>query len=129
MNVRSIGDKVEEATRVLLQVTKSKIGFDACMLGMEIEIKGCEPCHKNGYNSNGRQRYTQGRFWIDNAAHRVLLDEDGVYVFAVYRRLGVGVQILLTCVKTAGQVNPLIGEGENTKIPIYKLFDGYKGML
>ena len=41
---------------------------------------------RNGHHHDGSQRWTTGRFFIQNATHEFLKSHDGIYVFVVYER-------------------------------------------
>lgn len=116
MNAQSIGKFIENYIKERFKLHDSKIGFDGCCNGREYEIKGCIPTHKNGVNRNGRDRITKGRFWIDNDAHKLLLERKGFYIFVIYYMAGGLPTILEYTYKSALAVNKLIKTGANTKI-------------
>lgn len=122
MNVKSIGDKIEKRVSALLRLDESKKGFDGSLYGMEVEVKGCIRIHSNGMSRCGEPSITSGRFWIDNYKHRLLLEEDGVYAFALYIRDERDVMITDMVIRSAQWVNDHIGGGDNTKIRYDKVF-------
>lgn len=122
MNARVNGERVEEIVRGKYCLKESKEGFDACFNGSEIEIKACRALHFNGVSVEGKQRVTKGRFWIDNSAHKLLLELRGLYIFAVYTGSDETLKVNDTLVLTATEVNKMIIEGENTKIRYDRIF-------
>ena len=126
MSLANRGKFVEEHIKARYQLKESASGFDGSLNGLEIEIKGCIPIHKNGVNHNGRDRITKGRFWIDNQAHRLLLDEKGLYVFVLYSSNGNYVAVLRICKLFAFEVDYMVIKGDNTKIRYDRIFPDYK---
>lgn len=126
MSLANRGKFVEDYIKVRYNLKESKLGFDACFNKMEIEIKGCIPIHKNGVNRNGRNRITKGRFWIDNGAHKLLLDEKGLYVFVLYSSNGNYLSVLRICKLFAFEVDYMIIKGGNTKIRYDLIFPDYE---
>lgn len=126
MNAQSIGKFIEDYIKERFELEDSKIGFDGSCNGWEYEIKGCVPTHKNGVNTNGIDRITKGRFWIDNYAHSLLLKEHGVYIFVLYVRNDKKIVTLRTRFMTALEVQKLIKHGANTKIRYDLIFSNYE---
>ena len=127
MNGVLIGRHIEDHIKARYQLKESQIGFDGNLNGLEIEIKGCMPIHKNGVNPNGTDRVTKGRFWIDNDAHRILLERRGFYIFVVYYMSGAIPTIIEYQYMSAWAVNKLINSGDNTKIRYDRIFSVKKG--
>lgn len=125
MNAQSIGDKIERSIKIIEKLCDDDGGFDAAFNKIPIEIKGCLRTHKNGVNRNGTDRVTTGRFWIDNEAHRVLLERKGFYIFVIYYMAGAVPTILKYEYKSALAVNKLIKTGSNTKIRYDRIFPNY----
>jgi hypothetical protein len=126
MSLANRGKFVEEHIKARYQLKESELGFDGSFNNMEVEIKGCIPIHKNGVNRNGRDRITKGRFWIDNYAHKLLLNEKGLYVFVLYSTNGSYTEVLRTCKLFAFEVDYMINKGDNTKIRYDLIFPDYK---
>lgn len=126
MNARHIGNYIEEQVKIRYGLGDSELGFDGQACGKEYEIKGCIPTHKNGASQYGKDRITKGRFWIDNNAHRLLLDVNGMYIFVLYTRTGDKVVSLRVRFMPAKEVQKLIKTGDNTKIRYDIIFANYK---
>ena len=125
MSLVNRGKFVEDHIKARYQLKESKLGFDGTFNNMEIEIKGCISVHKNGVNRKGKDRITKGRFWIDNHAHKLLLDEKGLYVFVLYSTNNNYVAVLRTCKLFAFEVDYMIAKGNNTKIRYDRIFIDY----
>lgn len=126
MNCNHIGKYIEDKVKTQFKLSDSEIGFDGYACGVEYEIKGCVPVHKNGVSLYGKDRVTKGRFWIDNDAHRLLLDVNGMYIFVLYMRAEDKVITLRTRFMSVKEVQKLIKPGENTKIRYDLIFANYK---
>jgi len=126
MSVLNRGRYVEELIKTQYSLKDSQLGFDGNLNGLEIEIKGCIPIHKNGVNLNKKDRITKGRFWIDNHAHKLLLKEKGLYVFVLYESYGYAIQKLRSRNMFAFEVDYMIIKGSNTKISYDRIFPDYK---
>ena len=126
MDNKSKGLFIEEMTIRRFNLDKSNIGFDASYNGVEIEIKACAVNHKNGVTLKGVQKQTKGRFWIDNHAHRILLDEKGLYLFALYVEDATSFTVIRRAKMFAFELNRYISNGNNTKIRYDLLFPDYK---
>lgn len=100
-------------------------GFDAAFNAIPIEIKGCIRVHKNGVGLKGQERVTKGRFWIDNDAHRILLERKGFYIFVIYQMIGKEPFINKYVYKSAKEVSKWIKSGDNTKIRYDIVFPEY----
>jgi hypothetical protein len=116
MNVNKTGEMIEKAIKRIEKLIDDEGGFDAAFNKIPIEIKGCLKVHKNGVGLNGKEKVTKGRFWIDNNAHRILLERKGFYIFAIYYMSFETPTILEYEYKSASAVNRLIKSGDNTKI-------------
>lgn len=116
MNLNRIGERVEEVIKNAYNLSDDHRGFDASFCTTPIEIKSCARRHLNGLNSRGEQNYTKGRFWIDNKAHKLLLAEDGLYYFVLYRYSRESLKIIRVRTHTARYINSMINKGSNTKI-------------
>lgn len=127
MNPKSIGERIENTIKLIEELNDDKGGFDACLDNNPIEIKGCMKVHKNGCNPNGKDRITKGRFWIDNRAHKILLERKGFYIFVIYYMAGEMPTISKYTYKSAKAVDKLINLSENTKIRYDRIFPDYKG--
>jgi hypothetical protein len=126
MNANRIGEYIEEQVKARYGLVDSELGFDGWACGKEYEIKGCIPTHKNGVTQYGKDRVTKGRFWIDNSAHRLLLDVNGMYIFVLYTWSGEKVITLRTRFMPAREVQKIIKPGDNTKIRYDILFVNYR---
>jgi len=116
MNVNKIGGMIENTIKMVENLIDDDGGFDAAFNTIPIEIKGCIKVHRNGKGINGKDKLTKGRFWIDNDAHRILLERKGFYIFVIYYMRDKNPVILEYTYKSANQVNRLIKSGDNTKI-------------
>lgn len=122
MNSKHIGDRIERDVIDHYNLAESEDGFDASFIGLPVEIKGCKRMHRNGITRHGKEGITKGRFWIDNAAHKLLVKLGGLYIFAVYQTdYFNNLELNMRCI-TAYQVNKLIIAGDNTKIRYDVLF-------
>ena len=122
MNVRYIGEEIEEIIKDANGLDEDELGFDASYHGFPIEIKGCIPTHQNGASSDGKYRTTKGRFWIDNRAHKSLLEHLGSYIFVLYETPNDEVKVLKTSLCSAFEVDKMITTGKNTKIRYDRIF-------
>jgi len=135
MNVAYLGEYIEKYIKAEYTLDDSKLGFDGRLNKLEVEIKACNkleveikaciPIHKNGSTNKGKERTTKGRFWIDNHAHKLLLEERGLYIFVLYIRTGDTVIIKSVINKFAFEINHMINTGDNTKIRYDLLFPSY----
>jgi len=125
MNVAYLGEYIEKYIKAEYTLDDSKLGFDGRLNKLEVEIKACIPIHKNGSTNKGKERTTKGRFWIDNHAHKLLLEERGLYIFVLYIRTGDTVIIKSVINKFAFEINHMINTGDNTKIRYDLLFPSY----
>ena len=116
MNAKANGEAIEQIIKDMYYLAEDTIGFDAVREGRPVEIKGCLPQHWNGVDSKGNARLAKGRFWIDNRAHRLLLKEDGIYIFVVYKEIATRLKLIGTKVIDASSLDKWIGNGDNTKI-------------
>lgn len=52
--------------------------------GRKIQVKGTRPWLKDGYRSDGTQRWCRGRFKVWEKDHQKLYENDGVYLLVLY---------------------------------------------
>jgi hypothetical protein len=123
MSVLNRGKYIEDHIKSRYSLKDSKLGFDGNLNGLEIEIKGCIPIHKNGVSVYGKDRITKGRFWIDNRAHKLLLAEKGLYIFVVYKIYRKEVFLMKILNLFAFEIDFMINGGDNTKIRYDRIFD------
>ena len=116
MNQSFNGMEIERYIKRLFKLKESLYGFDASWNGQEVEIKSCVKWQRNGIGRNGKQNWCRGRYWIDNRAHKLLLDQRGLYIFVLYEEINCHIWINQIQIVNAIHINPLIGKGKNTKI-------------
>lgn len=129
MNVRNIGRKIENTIKIIEKLEDDDGGFDASYNNIPVEIKGCLESHKNGVDYKGRDRVVKGRFWIDNNAHRILLERRGFYIFVIYHMIGMMPIIRRYTYMSVLTIDRQIKSGDNTKIPYDRIFPDYKGRV
>ena len=113
---RLAGLQIEGLIKRLFKLEESRCGFDASWNGQEVEIKSCIKWHRNGIGRSGKQNRTRGRFWIDNRAHKLLLEQKGFYIFVLYEKEDSFLKINEIRILSAKLVDEYIGEGKNTKL-------------
>lgn len=122
MNSQNVGRRIENTIVAVESLTEDTGGFDGSKNGFPIEIKGCLKVHQNGSDYKRKPKTTVGRYWIDNNAHRILLERKGSYIFVIYEEREERAFITDYGYVKASKVNPYIGKGENTKIRWDRIF-------
>jgi len=122
MNQRNNGLEVERLIIKKYPLEDDTKGFDATYLNVPVEIKSCLLYHSNGLTPAGSQRRARGRFWIDNDNHRLLLNENGLYIFVLYKVVNDHIVIIDEVLLKASYINKYVNSEGNTKINWKYLF-------